>query len=125
LVFYEGEFRRDKMRRGRLNEDEIRAGMRQHSIRELSHVHPVVLEINGTFSVLRARGHRSSLLEDVVTDREHRHGRVASYEAWWHGHHRYALLARKRTSPGRTAVSSIGTSARATTDQETGEFHKT
>jgi uncharacterized membrane protein YcaP (DUF421 family) len=53
------------MRREHLNEDEIRAVMRQHGIRELSHVHPVVLEINGTFSVLRAHRHRSSLLEKM------------------------------------------------------------
>ena len=66
LIFYEGQFLRDAMRREHVNEDEVRAVLRQQGVREIDQVHAVVLEINGTFSVLPERGPRSSLLQDVI-----------------------------------------------------------
>lgn len=66
LVFYEGQFLTDAMRLEHVNEDELRAAMRQQGVREIDQVHAVVLEINGSFSVLRERDTRSSLLQDVA-----------------------------------------------------------
>ena len=54
------------MRQEHITEDEIRAATRQQGVREVGQVHVVILEINGSFAVLRDRGNRSSLLQVVI-----------------------------------------------------------
>lgn len=59
LVFYQGRFLRDQMRRSRVVEDEVLSVTRQQGIASLDDVEAVVLESDGTFSVVQ-RSHGSS-----------------------------------------------------------------
>lgn len=52
LLYYRGELRRSAMRRVRLTEDELRATVRQHGAGSLADVAAVVMESNGTLSVI-------------------------------------------------------------------------
>lgn len=53
LLFKDGEFFRENMRKARVTEQEVRSGVRQEGIPEISEVHSVVLEENGKISVTR------------------------------------------------------------------------
>jgi uncharacterized membrane protein YcaP (DUF421 family) len=52
LLLYRGEYRRDEMRRQRVSEEEIRAALRSSGIAQPSAAGAVVLESDGSFSVI-------------------------------------------------------------------------
>lgn len=73
MLFYRGMFLRGVMKKERVTEDEIVAAVRQQKIAELSEVEAVVLETDGTFSVVpKAGGEGPSSLQYVRNDREAR-----------------------------------------------------
>lgn len=53
LIFYEGRFLRETMKKERLMEEEVRSVIRGEGIAQLSEVKAVILEPNGQFSVVR------------------------------------------------------------------------
>jgi uncharacterized membrane protein YcaP (DUF421 family) len=53
LLLFQGGFLHDAMRRARVTEDEIRAAVRSDGIADMSEVEAVVLETDGSFSVIR------------------------------------------------------------------------
>lgn len=53
LLFFRGEFISEAMRRARVTEDEVRAAMRFSGVAKVDSVEAVVLETDGSFSVLR------------------------------------------------------------------------
>ncbi|MCG3115455.1 MAG: DUF421 domain-containing protein [Candidatus Manganitrophus sp. SA1] len=63
LLFYRGEFLRETLRRERVTEGEVRAGIRAEGFANLSAVEAAVLETDGSFSIVQkpARGEASSL----------------------------------------------------------------
>lgn len=63
LIFYQGQFLESAMKQARVNEAEIRAAIRASGIANLEDVAAVVLETDGTFTVLSnlANGALSSL----------------------------------------------------------------
>ena len=68
LLFRRGQFLRDAMRTQRVTEDEVLAAVREEGVADLDEVEAVVLETNGTFSVLHyghAGAPRTSTLRDV------------------------------------------------------------
>jgi uncharacterized membrane protein YcaP (DUF421 family) len=52
LLVYRGEFLRDAMKRERVAEDEILCAVRSSGISEVGQVQAVVLETDGSFSVI-------------------------------------------------------------------------
>ena len=67
LLFYRGEFLRAAMKQERLTEEELRAAVRSHGISDLEEVEAVVLETDGTVSVLGKTGLiQRSTLEKVA-----------------------------------------------------------
>ncbi len=65
LLFYQGSFLRDQMRRSRVVEDEVRSVTREQGLASLDDVEAVVLESDGTFSVVQRSGGTSSALGDL------------------------------------------------------------
>ncbi|MCW5960973.1 MAG: DUF421 domain-containing protein [Pyrinomonadaceae bacterium] len=67
LLFFEGDYRRDAMRRQRVAKGEILAAIRTSSIGSIENVMAVVLEADGRFSVIErsGSGDGNSALEDV------------------------------------------------------------
>lgn len=66
MLFYQGRFLEDAMRRSRVTEDEIRSAIRSSGHAALDEVHAVVLETDGSFSVVKNRaGQSASALADV------------------------------------------------------------
>ena len=65
LVLLHGEFQDEPMRRQRVAEADIRAAVRQHGIAALEDVGAVILEADGTFSIIRKIAGRQSALADV------------------------------------------------------------
>ena len=65
LLFYQGRFIRGQMRRSRVVEDEVRAVTRQQGIASLDDVEAVVLESDGTFSVVQRSAGSASALGDL------------------------------------------------------------
>lgn len=63
LVFDRGEFRRDAMRRERVGEEEVRMAIRAEGVGATEEIEAVVLETDGSFSVIKksAAGSRSAL----------------------------------------------------------------
>ena len=61
LLFYNGHFIQKNMRRARIKEDHIFAAARKKGFSTLSHVEAIILESNGSFSVLKKseKGERS------------------------------------------------------------------
>lgn len=53
MLLYRGEFLPDALRDARVTDDEIRAAIRSAGLGSLSEVHAVVLETDGSFSVVR------------------------------------------------------------------------
>ena len=72
MLLYRGEFLPVAMRKARVTEDEVRAAVRSAGLDSMSKVHAVVLETDGSFSVVQpdegeggsslagVRGHRST-----------------------------------------------------------------
>ena len=65
LLLLRGELRHDAMRRARVTEGEIRAAVRAKGITALEDVEAVVLETDGSVSVLAERGSSGSAMRDV------------------------------------------------------------
>ena len=62
LLFYQGAFLPDQMRRSRVLETEVRAAIRQQGIAALREVEAVVLETDGSFAVVsRTEGSATAL----------------------------------------------------------------
>lgn len=67
LLFYRGDFEKAEMKKQRVAKSEILSAVRASSIGSLSKVEAVVLETDGTFSVIEKSntGEQASSLEDV------------------------------------------------------------
>jgi uncharacterized membrane protein YcaP (DUF421 family) len=65
MILRDGEFLDESMRRQRVAEADIRAAARQHGYASLEDIAAVVLEADGTFSVIARIGQSSSALADV------------------------------------------------------------
>ena len=65
LLLLRGELRHDAMRRARVTEGEIRAAVRAKGLTALEDVEAVVLETDGSVSVLAERGSSGSAMRDV------------------------------------------------------------
>ena len=67
LLLHRGELCLEAMRHERVSEAEVYAALRSHGITDLEEVEAVVLETDGTFSVLERReGRELTTLRDVV-----------------------------------------------------------
>lgn len=65
MLVRDGRFLRDALRRERVTESEILAAIRQRGIDSVEEVGAVVLETDGSFSVIRTVGSSPSALKDV------------------------------------------------------------
>jgi uncharacterized membrane protein YcaP (DUF421 family) len=65
LLLDRGQFVHDAMRRQRVAEADVRAAVRRQGIADLASVGEVVLEADGTFSVIKDLASRASALADV------------------------------------------------------------
>lgn len=66
LLLFRGELQSDAMRRTRVTEEEILAALRNHGVANLGQVAAVVLETDGSFSVIQElNGNSRSTLGDV------------------------------------------------------------
>lgn len=65
LLLHEGKFVHDSMRRQRVAEADVRAAIGHQGIDRIEDVGAVVLEADGTFSVIKPLGSRASALADV------------------------------------------------------------
>lgn len=66
LLLFKGSFQEDALARERVTEGEVRAAVRSQGISDLNQVEAVVLETDGSFSVIREVSHRSdSAMVDV------------------------------------------------------------
>jgi uncharacterized membrane protein YcaP (DUF421 family) len=65
LILHRGEFLDEPMRRQRVAEADIRAAVRQHGLASLEHVDAVILEPDGTFSVIGKIEGSASALDDI------------------------------------------------------------
>lgn len=65
LLFHQGEFIEEAMRRERVPEAEVLAALRERGIGSLDGIHAVVLETDGTFSAIESAsfGPRSTLVD--------------------------------------------------------------
>ncbi len=54
MLMYRGDFLKSALRDGRVTEDEVRAAVRSAGLESLSKVHAVVLETDGSFSIVRS-----------------------------------------------------------------------
>lgn len=52
LIYYNGEYLKDSMRRSRVIESEIEQSIRNHGYANLEHVGAVILETDGSFSII-------------------------------------------------------------------------
>lgn len=69
LMFYRGEFLPGEMKRARVTEEEVRAAVRDAGIGGMDVVEAVVLETDGTFSVVAGGSDDGSNLEKVTRRR--------------------------------------------------------
>lgn len=65
LLYFEGQFLEDPMRRERVTREELIAAVRSQGILSMSDAAAVVLETDGSFSVLRSSGGEESALQYV------------------------------------------------------------
>lgn len=56
LLYFDGEFLRDALRAENVSEEAVRAGFRQHGFASIADVHAVVLESDGSLSVMGKPG---------------------------------------------------------------------
>lgn len=66
LLFYQGEFLRQSMRHQRVVEDEVLSAIRNASINQISDVEAVVLETDGSFTVVKTSASDGPSSLDVV-----------------------------------------------------------
>ncbi len=67
LLFHKGQFLEAQMRRQRVTEEEVDAAIRDHGIASVNEVEAVVLETDGTFTVLTGKADRTqSTLRSVA-----------------------------------------------------------
>lgn len=66
LLLYAGEYRHAAMRQERVVEAEVMAAIRESGIADIESVHAVVLETDGTFSVIPETGSSDSALDGVA-----------------------------------------------------------
>ena len=66
LLLYRGEFLHHRMRQARITEGEVRATVREQGIGSLDEVEAVVLETDGSLSVVKRAGARPSALAGLV-----------------------------------------------------------
>jgi uncharacterized membrane protein YcaP (DUF421 family) len=65
LLLHQGRLQSQALKRERVTESEIRAALRTHGITALEDAEAVVLETDGSFSVLKKGGASSSAMSDV------------------------------------------------------------
>lgn len=65
LLLFQGQLQRRALQQERVTESELRATLRAQGITALEDVEAIVLETDGSFSVLKQRGSSSSALADV------------------------------------------------------------
>lgn len=65
LLLFKGQYQQDALKQERVTESEIRAALRAKGISAVEEVEAVVLETDGSFSVIERRGSSSSALADV------------------------------------------------------------
>lgn len=53
LLFFRGQYLKDSMNKQRIRKEDILAAARKHSINNLSHIEAIVLESDGTLSVIK------------------------------------------------------------------------
>jgi uncharacterized membrane protein YcaP (DUF421 family) len=66
LLLHEGQLRHDALAAERVTESEIRAALRSQGIAGLDDVHAVVLETDGSFSVIRQAERAATAMVDVL-----------------------------------------------------------
>lgn len=66
LLLYDGQYRHETLRRERVVEAEVMAAIRESGIADVESVHAVVLETDGTFSVIPEAGSSDSALYGVA-----------------------------------------------------------
>ncbi|NWO09792.1 DUF421 domain-containing protein [Chromohalobacter salexigens] len=66
LLLYAGEYRHSAMRQERVVEAEVMAAIRENGIADVERVYAVVLETDGTFSVIPEAGRSDSALDGVA-----------------------------------------------------------
>jgi uncharacterized membrane protein YcaP (DUF421 family) len=69
ILFYEGQFLKNEMEKEKVTEEEVFAEIRKYRLELLSEVRAVILEVNGTFSVIK-KSSISSLSEPHVIPQE-------------------------------------------------------
>ena len=65
LLFYQGTFLDDAMRKERVTEEEARAAVRAQGVASMNEVLAIVLETDGTLTVLASSGHAPTALQGV------------------------------------------------------------
>jgi uncharacterized membrane protein YcaP (DUF421 family) len=65
LIFVRGQFLHRSMKQQRVTEEEILAAVREFGLRSLEDVEAIVIETDGTFSVIERKGQGPSALRDV------------------------------------------------------------
>jgi uncharacterized membrane protein YcaP (DUF421 family) len=100
LLVRRGRLLRDAMHAQRITEAEILSTVREHGVADLELVEAVVLETNGSLSVIHfGRPSRASVLADVPAEDEHQHGT---------GTDRRTAARDRRRSPGRAPAEPVG-----------------
>ncbi len=67
ILFYNGKFIKEALEKERITEEEILAEIRSYRLEQLSEVRAVIMEINGTFSVIKKNtGERPTSLKDLT-----------------------------------------------------------
>ncbi|MEU3099422.1 YetF domain-containing protein [Streptomyces sp. NPDC006967] len=85
LLLHEGRLLHEAMRRQRVTPDEVRQAIRAQGTGGLELVHAVVLETDGSFSVISRSQHGSGSAMDGVPQRRTRHHDVGQQPAPEHG----------------------------------------
>jgi uncharacterized membrane protein YcaP (DUF421 family) len=75
LVYFDGQFIASAMKAERITEDELRAAAREQGVRSLQQVAAIVMETEGSVSVIRRDGNSWSALEGVQGLQERRDAR--------------------------------------------------
>ena len=65
LLLFQGQLQQEALQQERVTASELRAALREQGITALEDVEAVVLETDGSFSVIKQRGSSSSALVDV------------------------------------------------------------
>jgi uncharacterized membrane protein YcaP (DUF421 family) len=66
LLFYQGRFLPEQMRRSRVLEAEVRAAVREQGVAALAAVEAVVLETDGAFAVVKRSEDAATALDDLA-----------------------------------------------------------